>query len=383
MVESICIVHGGDISIPCGGSNRVIAFATTLRDAGFKVDLVVPKPKRNIPNVLENISIHSVPIEENVKNQLLRAVFLSLKAKKIANRSKAMLQIEHTPLAGVASLVGCTGYVADMHDLIFASPIYSKLLFSKIIRKLIYNIEMVGVQHAIRVIVVSNPMKKFIMEKWKVPDESIEVIPNGYFESKFNILYDLNSESKLKNSRIISFIGTLLPKLDTKKIIKLAEHFYDYKLYIIGDGPIRKQLELEIKNRNLDNVVIAGRLSDEEAWKMLLRSRVVVLPEKPSLLTEMSCPVKLFDYAALRRAIVADNVAEMCKIFKECRAALVSDPDDIDKFISNVSTLLENENIRLKVSTNAQKIVKKFTWEKQARKLIKLYEDLTWEEVKF
>ena len=47
--NNICIAHGGDISIPCGGTNRVIAFSKSLRENGFNVHLVVPKPKNKFP----------------------------------------------------------------------------------------------------------------------------------------------------------------------------------------------------------------------------------------------------------------------------------------------------------------------------------------------
>ena len=74
---------------------------------------------------------------------------------------------------------------------------------------------------------------------------------------------------------------------------------------------------------------------------------------------------------------MADDISEVCKIFKENNAALVSDPSDQKKFIDNVRVLLENETLRRKLSFNAKKLVKDFSWEKQAEKFVNVIEEIT------
>lgn len=373
--SNMVIAHGGDISEPSGGTNRITAFAKSLHDNGFDVHLVVPKPNKEFSEDLQGITIHTVPIRELVKtaNRVGRALFISLKANKIAKNNEAILQIEHSNLAGFATLVGCSDFILDMHDLCFMSVVNTNLSFSRIVQKFIYDMEKRAVTHASKIIVVSNPMKDFIMKEWDVPKEKIELIPNGYFELKLN---NFNFKDVKEVDGMISFLGTLHPKLDLDKIIALAKSLDASRIYIIGDGPGRDELKKKIKKHNLDNVVLTGRLPDREAFKLLAKSQVVILPECPSLETEASCPVKLFDYAALGKAIVADDVAEMCRIFKENNAALVSDSSDHEKFIDNVRILLGDEDLRKKLGENAKKLVKDFTWNEQAEKLVEMYKEI-------
>lgn len=372
MSKTICIAHGGDVSEPSGGTNRVIAFATALRDAGFDVHLVVPSPKREFPEDLRDIKIHTVPIKaRSIRDQIFRALLVSLKAKKIAKNNNAILQIEHSTLAGFATLVGCSNFVLDMHDLAIGSPMYLNLPFP-CIQNFIYNIEERAVSRASKIIVVSNPMKDFIIREWKIPEEKILVIPNGYFEKKFK---NFDFEDVEESDSMISFLGTLHPKLDLDKIINLAKSLENSMIYIIGDGPARSELEQKIKGYNIKNIILMGRLPDKEVFNILAKSQVMILPEYYSLHTEVSCPVKLFDYAALGKAIVADNVAEMCRIFKENDAALVSDPENKEEFIGNVKRLLEDEGLRRRLGENARRLVKNFTWEKQGEKLVNMYRE--------
>ena len=172
--KTICIAHGGDVSEPSGGTNRVTAFVTALRNAGFDVHLIVPSPKRRFSSDLQNIRIHTVPIKAGgVKDQPIRALLISLKAKRIAEKNNAVLQIEHSTLAGFATLIGCSDFVLDMHDLAFMSPLYGNLPFAKVVQKFIYMIEKRAVTKAFKIIVVSNPMKEFIIKEWDISEDKI------------------------------------------------------------------------------------------------------------------------------------------------------------------------------------------------------------------
>ncbi len=371
---NVCIAYGSDISILRGGVNRIIAFVSSLQDNGFDVELVVPKPIHKIPEDLQNVKIHTIPVKEGgFLNKIAIALLVSYKAKKIAKNSNMILQIEHSNLAGFATLVGCSGFILDMHDLFFESPLYGNLLLSILVQKFIYNIEKRAVTHASKIIVVSNPMKEFIVRKWGVQDDKISVIPNGYFEKKFKHL-NLDDVEEVKG--MIAFLGRLDAKLDLNKITDLAKSVKDAMIYIIGDGPMRDKLERKVRESKLENIIVTGELSDKEAFGFVANAQVTIHPLLSSLSTEVSCPVKLFDYAALGKAIVADDVSEMHRIFKENNAILISNPTNQEKFIENVRIILENDDIRYKIALNAKRLVKDYTWEKQGKKLVKIYEQL-------
>jgi len=369
----IIIAHGGDISNLEGPTIRIMGFMDAMLNNDFDVELVVPTPKNNIPKELDNVLIHEVPIKaRGIANQPLRALYISNFAKKIANKSKGFLQIEHATLGGFASLVGCKDYVLDMHDLSFSSPLFGSIPLAP---EFIYRIERIAVKRAQKVIVVSNRMKDFISKEWGAKREDIYVIPNGYFKEKI-----AENIKKINNpyEDAVCFLGSLHPKLDVKKFVlvgKLLKH-RGGSLYIIGDGSIRKSLEAEMRSHGLDNVIFTGRIPDIDMYRLIAKSKVAILPERYSIHTSVSCPVKLFDYAALGIAIVADNISETCELFRENNAALISDPDDSREFLQNVEVLLDSEVQRNELATNAKRLVENFSWYNQGNKLVQIYRNL-------
>ena len=361
----VVIAHGGNIGFPGGGTNRVLTFAKALAENGYNVSLVVPKPTGKIPHI-SNVEIHTIPIKaRSLKDQILRALLVSWKAKKLAEKKNAILQIEHSTLGGIAASLGCSNYVLDIHDLEFDGSLYKSIPLAP---NLIYYLEKKAVSKASKIIVVSEPMKDFIVNEWKIAEDKIEVISNGYFEEKLK-RFDGSEEEE----GLISFIGVFTHNVDYDKVIKLAKLIKNAKIYMIGDGPKRAEFIKKIKREGLKNVFVPGFLPDDRAYSILARSQVCINPRRDELHTKVSAGIKIFDYAALGKAIATDRDG-IAIVFEKHNAALVSDPANPEEFIENVYKLLNNENLRKKVGRNARKVVKDFTWEKQGKKLIKMYE---------
>jgi len=262
-------------------------------------------------------------------------------------------------------LLGCSNYILDIHDLEFDDPLYKSIPLAS---KMIYYLERRAVSKASKIIAVSEPMKEFLVESWKVPEDKIEIIPNGYFEEKLKRFNSGEEENGL-----ISFIGVLTHNIDYNKVIRLAKSRDDIRIYIIGDGPMRTKFVREVKRGGVKNVVIPGFLPDEEAYSILAKSQVCFFPLKNTLHTKVAGHMKALDYAALGKAIATDRDGTAV-IFERSNAALVSDPAKPEEFIGNVHKLLEDENLRRRLGENARRLVKDFTWEKQGKRLVRMYE---------
>jgi len=370
MTSKICIAHGMNIGFRSGGTNRVLVFAKALAENGYDVSLVVPKPVGKIPeDIIDIIKIYTVPIKpkRSVINQIPRALSVALKAKKIAEKEKAILQIEHSTLGGIAALLGCSNYILDVHDLEFDGSLYKSIPLAP---KVIYYLERKAVSKALKVIVVSEPMKEFLVENWKVSEEKVTVIPNGCEVERIK-----PSEKEIEG--LISFIGVLHHEIDYEKMIELAKSVNENtKIYIIGDGPMKDKFAKMIKNEKLKNIILMGFLpfpENNKAYEILAHSQVCIAPLKSTLHVRMASTVKTFTYAALGKAIAMDRDGSAI-IFERNNAALVSDPAKTEEFIENVHKLLEDKNLRRKLGENARKLVKAFTWEKQGERLVKMYE---------
>tara|TARA_B110000908_G_scaffold22494_1_gene25483 strand:- start:679 stop:1713 length:1035 start_codon:yes stop_codon:yes gene_type:complete len=61
------------------------------------------------------------------------------------------------------------------------------------------------------------------------------------------------------------FIGSLIKRKNLDEVLKLAGHFKNLKFHIIGEGKLRKELEIRATN----NVIFYGKLSHNEIIKVL------------------------------------------------------------------------------------------------------------------
>lgn len=369
--SAVCLVHGSDVSIPNGATDRVIAFVNGLVNAGYDVHLVVPKPKATLPDDVEGVYVHTInSMESGITNQITRATELSLKAKKVVRNTNALLQIEHSTLAGFASILGCSDFILDMHDLCYTDPLYLNLPFSKYVQRCIYKIERRAVKNAAKVIVVSGPMKKFVMNEWGIPADRVEVIPSGFFASKVNDIISQN----MVDPTVISRVGSLFAHLDVDAIIALAESFQEtnVKINLVGSGVAEDELRAKVKKQNLENVIIRGWVPHDEALRIMQSSLVTFESIKDTMTTRLASPIKVLNYAALGKPIVLSDVSELSMVFKENDAALVSDPSDIEQFVENAHLLLDDEKLRNYLRNNALNLVHEYSWEKQGEKLAKI-----------
>lgn len=370
----ICIAHGGDLSQPSGGTDRIVTFAEGLQNNGFDVTVIAPRPTNSFPPELSDVEVTTVPVKvRGIASQPIRAAFVARKARQIVRDRRAYLQLEHSTLAGVASLLGNSEFILDMHDLAFPSPQYRNLPFSKPIQRTIYRLEKRGAEKSAHVIVVSSPIKRVLMEEWGIPEQQISVIPNGFPEEKLKGFLGIEEV----NGRV-GFIGTLHSKLDLHTFIEIAQLPQVESVNVIGDGEAREKLEHLAKNEDIGNLNLTGRLPHSDAYELLASCEVVVYPLYSSLHTKMLVSRKIFDYAALGKAMVLDDVSEstVWHRFKSNNAALFADPEDRNDFVDTVRRLIQNDELREEISKNAKEISADYTWEERTKELIGLYEEL-------
>lgn len=360
---NIVIAHGADLSKPSGGTERVSAFASGLANAGHDVTVVVPRPSGSLPSRLNGVRTSTVPINHSsVTSQPIRGAAVTRRAKRIADERDASLQIEHSTLAGLGTMLGCRDFVLDMHDLAHPSPLYGNLPAGMIVQSIIKRIEKLGIDEADEIIVVSDRMQQLVTEIWGIPPDRFTTIPNGYFPSLTTEFADVDTA----DGRVV-FFGTLHPKIsvpimkDISQIPELSE------LVIIGDGPMREELE----RIDSDKIRLTGFLSDAEAFRTVASAEVAINPQHVSSLQRASSPVKLYNYAALGVAMVLTDGPDVVRELRQCGAATVV--HEGGDFAAAVREILTDQSLRTSMQAAAVNAAKEFSWDERVDELIELY----------
>lgn len=224
----------------------------------------------------------------------------------------------------------------------------------------------------IKYLVVMTNGAKTKYDEWlkhkKIKPEVV-VIPNMIKENKEGKLSSLN------NNQIIS-IGRLEPVKDFYTLILvfsiLIKRYPKLILEIIGEGSQRVEIEELIKKCNLQkNVILTGKLKEEEINKELLKSDIFILTSKSESFSLVLCeamnyglPCVAFDVDVGPREIIQNGI----------NGFLIEDRN-LDIMIEKVEKLLENKELREKMGEAAKNGVINFYSSKVLDKWYKLFEN--------
>jgi len=363
-MTSVCIAHGGDLSDPSGGTDRVSAIANGLVERGFDVTLVAPEPDGALPDRLQSVPIHHVSTG-GIGGAPRRAWRVARSAQRIAAQNDARLQLEHSTFAGIATLSGASGYVLDMHDLGYARFDHVDTRTAPLLRFGVARLERRAVSRADHVVAVSEYMAETLTDRWGVDPESVTVIPNGFFPETLSI----TTETDVVDGRVC-FLGTLHPKVDVGAIERICHLPATEEVYVIGDGALRE--ELSSLADDVDALHVTGRLPDEEAFPLLASAAVAINPQHPSDLQRSSSPVKLYYYAAMGKPMVVSEGPPVVDELVHAEAAIAT--DGREAFVEGVERVLEDEQLASDLSVNASSAADRFAWDSRVEALGAIHE---------
>jgi len=268
--------------------------------------------------------------------------------------------------------------VLDEHDV--AYELYEKRFkkykalhspFSLLTKKLKEK-ERFAVENSDVVFVPSQRDKKKLIQEFSVSPSKIYVIPNGVDVDKIKPLEFqekeyLKAEFGFVGKIVVLFTGsTHWPNLEAiKKIIDLARKVRDKRLLFLIVGSGGEKFKRQVK---LENVVITGRVSEVLPYFKLADIAI------NTVTSGSGTNVKMLEYMSAGLPIITTEFgARGLDIKNEVHAII----DDIKEFPFWIEMLANNEDLRVKLSKNARKLVeKKYSWEVIGKKVDKTYRKL-------
>jgi len=224
--------------------------------------------------------------------------------------------------------------------------------------------------------IITNNFIKNQFVKHKFDANKILVAPNGVDLEKFDIKENQEECRKKLN----------LP-LD-KKIVLYTGHLYEWKgvttlaassvsldedTFIIFVGGTKEDIERfksEILNLK-SKIWVVGHRPHSEIPYWLKAADVLVLPNsaKEEISKFWTSPIKMFEYMASKRPIMASDLPSIREILNEGNAILVQ-PDNPQGLAEGIRKVLENKNLAEKISARAFRDVQNYTWQKRVKKIL-------------
>jgi glycosyltransferase involved in cell wall biosynthesis len=147
-------------------------------------------------------------------------------------------------------------------------------------------------------------------------------------------------------------------------------------LLLVGDGPLRPRFEEEVRNAGLQEAVtFVGGVAHREVPYHVAAMDVAVAPY-PALEEHYYSPLKLFEYMAAGRAVVASQVGQVAEIVVDGVTGLLFQPGDRAGFVDCIWRLKKDAVLRDELGRRARVACLEHTWSGNAARVMGWVEPL-------
>lgn len=349
--------------------------AEAFADEGMLVELIVPRRLHREPGdqynyyrIKKNFRIIYLPVLDiPVPNFMtpLRFITSSLSASlscywyllRHAKKTDIIYSNEYLPLFLASFSFPQTFY--EMHDF----PESGKSLFGGFLRRM-------------RWVLIHNNWKAQAAKKiFKINESRIICEPNAVQIEDFDIAISKeDARRKLnlpKDKKIVVYTGHLYSWKGVDTLALAAKELPDDYLVVFVGGVPEDIKKLSDAHNNETNILIAGWRPHEEIPLWQKAADVLLLPNtsKENISKYYTSPMKLFEYMASKRPIVATDIPSIREVLDESNAVIVT-PDDPKSMADGIISILTNNTYKETVTEKAYRDVAMHTWRKRAKRIL-------------
>lgn len=212
-----------------------------------------------------------------------------------------------------------------------------------------------------------------------VPRSRIVVIPNGINEAHFAGAPSPGAAKDAlgwQGALILGFTGFVRDWHGVDRVLRwmrTAESPRDARLLVVGDGPVRPDLERLARELGLeDRVRFTGVVPREQVPALVAAFDIALQPA----VVPYASPLKLFEYLALSKAIVAPRQPNIEEVLVDGSNALLFDAHADGAFEQALSRLCHDASLRERLASGAGATIARLslTWSGNARRVVALAE---------
>jgi glycosyltransferase involved in cell wall biosynthesis len=218
------------------------------------------------------------------------------------------------------------------------------------------------------------------------PDAQVTVLPNGVNTDRFKGESQLAPHTSLKagdEEILIGFVGRVRPWHGLDGLIDafadVARARSDVRLCVVGntDGVTEELVERLRQHDIEDRVTLTGEMAAGDMPEVIAGLDVVVAPY-PATDNFYFSPLKVFEYMAAGKAIVASNIGQIPDILEHGRTALLYEAGDTGALADSLLNAVKDDELREQLGLNARaEAVANHTWRHRAQVFSSVIGELT------
>jgi glycosyltransferase involved in cell wall biosynthesis len=202
------------------------------------------------------------------------------------------------------------------------------------------------------IVPVTVALETLIVQNWNVPTDKVRVLPNGVNAAEIRPLDRGESIARAgldRERRYVVFTGGLVARTAWDTFVAafdlVARERPWATLLIVGDGPEAPALDALIADRGLEKRALrTGFVDDRKQLNDLLGAATVCLvAHRPRYMARVGASsIKLTEYLAAGRAVVATAIPGLREMIEESGAGIVVPPEDAPAMARAIGELLDD-----------------------------------------
>jgi glycosyltransferase involved in cell wall biosynthesis len=369
---------------------RVRAEAESLVAAGHQVEVIAPRasgqPARECVDGVAvrrfgGIEAGSQGVRAMLLEFMVAAIALHLAAVRALARGSTVLHIHNPPdilfLAGAMFRIARRRVVFDHHDL-FPELVAAQFGAGGLVG-LARLSEGLTFAVADRVLAANESHAELAVSRGGKSAEQVTVVRNGPPASWLSMPLRLR-DGPLSPVRL-AYVGSIAAQDGVEGMAEILACLrdrsppVDSRLTVIGSGYALAIVESALARHGVsDAVTVTGWVSPEQVPLLLQDADICVDPAPSTPLNERSTMMKVAEYLALGKPVVAYDLLETRRTVGG--AALLAPAGDSRAFAERIATLAEDPALRTKLAHQARDRAAALTWETSESELLAVYAGL-------
>lgn len=239
-------------------------------------------------------------------------------------------------------------------------------------------------QAAAKIICISADLKDHIHRQWNIEENKLAVLPIAADVEAFRPNHKSEQVRRglgLTTEPVVMWVGGFYPWHDLdlliESFVQVLQKQPKARLVLVGEGQTRPAVKQKVMQKGLQEAVImTGAIAHSKVPEMISIAEVAVVPAAPVAASHggTGTPLKLFEYMASGKAIVATALNQATEVIQDGQNGLLVQAGDINGFAKAMLDLLNDSGKRGRLGQNArQHAVEQYSWEQYTRQLEEIY----------
>lgn len=228
------------------------------------------------------------------------------------------------------------------------------------------------------VVAITEGLRRWYLEAGFEP-RRIVVAPDAVDVQAFANLDKAEARAELDipaNARVVCYLGHLYPWKGVDTLVE-AVRFADPQVQWTIVGGVPPDLaRIRTAAAGQPNVHVLGHMPPDRARRYLVAADIAVIPfsARQVIAREHTSPLKLFEYMAAQRPIVASDLPSLREVLHDERNALLVAPDDPRALAGAITRLLADTELATRLAQAARLEVESRTWTQRATAILESLE---------